>query len=1023
MVSRSPRTAGGTSIHLPGSILDELNDRDYSNDPQFNTKKRKRSQQVSRKERRKQQRAEKKRHRRQDTHGGSRANNAENVTSRKPTTGVRQNTHKSQVENKSSKNLNKPNVGKKERIGNNDDMLPFSSDDELSSGDFDEFDEDDLDEEEWKQLRELEDGDGGNGSDTSNDTMEEEEEEGSDADGGSEHEQELTAEETLAKLKALKASKSKENVKPPREKTQKPAERREKASKRAKKETKHKVSKYSRLNSDIRAAQEQDERDMEYWARKLHMRGKKSLKAENEFDAIGGLLEGLDFFENYGEDEQDLSEESSEEEGSEDEKPTRSGERHLKADELPSDDELSSGDFDEFDEDDLDEEEWKQLRELEEEEEGNGSVSSEASMSDSEGVPNKRRENPYVAPASADTFGDGNPSNVYIPPRLREQRLRETDQESAELAEIRKKVKSNLNKLSDSNIAVIVSSLNDLFTAYPRQHVVEIIAKQILDTISEGQKLLDTYIMNYAGLLFALFRLRGVEVGAYFIQYSVEQFLHYFEKQSDQVKDADLREGQVLSKECSNIVTLLGYCYDLGLVSCRLIFDLVRDLVSKPNTLTTDLLLRIVAVSGQLLRGDDPSCLKEIYSELLINVKEISDPSPRLQFLLSTLSDLKNNRLKASVLAADFRPLKKVLSSVITGASVTSESLQVSLDDIKNVHTRGKWWLVGASWKGHDDIHAGGKGGEEEEEGKGKGDALGEAERLNIEDELLNEIPDWGKITREQRMNTDVRRAIFISIMSAQDYLDAFTKLEKLNLKNRQTLEIPKVLMRCLLVDGQKNGYNPYYGLVASKLCEHHHNLLKAFRFLFWEVVKKFEEVNNSDHDEEYGMGYDVGSDDEFDGDENSRLMAIANQGKFFGYLLSEGKLRLDIFKHVLLVDGLGSDGNLFVEVLLFQMLLMLGKKAESTTKTSDGKKEFAYDTKVVESVVENGLTSTDRAVVLRSLEWFLNKKFKYEPYLPRSGSKAAIKRDRRRVEWALEKFKDLIKQNLKAVHGDGGRR
>ena len=550
---------------------------------------------------------------------------------------------------------------------------------------------------------------------------------------------------------------------------------------------------------------------------------------------------------------------------------------------------------------------------------------------------------------------------------------------------------------------------------YPRQHVVETIARQILGTISEGQKLLDTYIMNYAGLLYSLFRLRGVEVGAYFIQYSVEQFLHYFEKQSDKLKDTDLKEGQVLSKECSNVVTLLGYCYDLGLVSCRLIFDIVRDLVSKPNTLTTDLLLRIVAVSGQLLRGDDPSCLKEIYSELLINVKEVSDPSPRLQFLLSTLSDLKNNRLKASVLAADFRPLKKVLSSVITGASVTSESLQVSLDDIKNVNTRGKWWLVGASWKGHDDLHANGQEGEESSREAG-------GERLNIEDELLNEIPDWGQITREQRMNTDVRRAIFISIMSAQDYLDAFTKLEKLNLKNRQTLEIPKVLMRCLLVDGQKNGYNPYYGLVASKLCEHHHNLLKAFRFLFWEVVKKFEEGNNSDHDEQYGMGYDVDSDDEFDGDENSRLMAIANQGKFFGYLLSEGKLRLDIFKHVLLVDGLGSDGNLFVEVLLFQMLLMLGKKAESTNKRSDGKKEFIYDTKVVESVVENGLTSADRAVTLRGLEWFLNKKFRYEPYLPRSGSKAAIKRDKRRVEWALGVFKDSIKQNLKTVHGDGGR-
>ena len=139
---------------------------------------------------------------------------------------------------------------------------------------------------------------------------------------------------------------------------------------------------------------------MEYWARKLHMKGKKSLKAENAFDAIGGLLEGLDFFENYGEREQNQSEESSGEESPEDEKPTKSRERHLRVDELPSDDELSSGDFDEFDEDDLDEEEWKQLRELEEEgeedEEGNSSLSSGTSGSDNEGAPSRRRKIPTL---------------------------------------------------------------------------------------------------------------------------------------------------------------------------------------------------------------------------------------------------------------------------------------------------------------------------------------------------------------------------------------------------------------------------------------------------------------------------------------------------------------------------------------------------------------------------------------------------------------------------------------------------
>lgn len=53
-------------------------------------------------------------------------------------------------------------------------------------------------------------------------------------------------------------------------------------------------------------------------------------------------------------------------------------------------------------------------------------------------------------------------------------------------------------------------------------------------------------------------------------------------------------------------------------------------------------------------------------------------------------------------------------------------------------------------------------------------------------------------------MNTELRRAIFVSIMSAQDYVDASSKIEKLNLKNKQLVEVPKVIMHCLLSESGK---------------------------------------------------------------------------------------------------------------------------------------------------------------------------------------------------------------------------
>lgn len=42
------------------------------------------------------------------------------------------------------------------------------------------------------------------------------------------------------------------------------------------------------------------------------------------------------------------------------------------------------------------------------------------------------------------------------------------------------------------------------------------------------------------------------------------------------------------------------------------------------------------------------------------------------------------------------------------------------------------------------------------------------------------------QLAATQRMNTDVRRAIFCVIMSGEDYLDAFEKILKLGLTGKQ---------------------------------------------------------------------------------------------------------------------------------------------------------------------------------------------------------------------------------------------
>ncbi|KAG0679904.1 suppressor of glycerol defect [Kluyveromyces marxianus] len=988
------------SIRLPGVLLDELKGQNYDeDDSRFQTPKvkssgrnGKRKAPLGRKELRKQQRESKKAKRsgKSDSHPVKKTQHEVKKVSK-----VQDTIRKNQKSSTSKKSESKP---KQVRFAEKDEVKVFSSDDELSASDFDEFSEGDLDEEEWEQLRELEEETmmklkelkekkmkNSNNSKATTAAPDVDSDDGdellsseySDAEDDEGDDKEMTVEETMAALKAMKEKKQKSkshDMKPKKNTTQ---------SKKDKT--------YAPLTPQERAAIERDEQDMKYYARKLGLK-KNKLHAADEYDAIGGLLEGLDYFENFGEEgeegEEDEEDEIMSEEDDEDEIISEGEDEIISGNEeeeeevenpFSSDDELSSGDFDEFSEGDLDEEEWEQLRELE------GGKPSKAP---------KEKENIYTAPVS-DT------SQAYIPPSLRKKQLEDSDSETYK--ELKKKVKSLLNKLSDSNITVIVTSLNELYDNYARQYVNDAINNQIIEVVAQKNKLLDTFIMSYAGVAFSMWKLKGTEAGASFIQALVQKFLDIYNEQMEfiQSKGPNPEEAMLISKEATNLLTLLSYSYNFGLVSSRLIYDIIKELIQNPNEYTTELLLRIISVSGSLIRGDDPRALKDIISELLNNVKGLKQTS-RLSFLLETLTDLKNNRLKPSVMAASHQSLKKtIIGSLRISTSASSEPLLASLDDIKNVETKGKWWLIGASWKGNQETAF------DEVKKTNTDNSIDTKLNIELEDNLLSEIIDWNEVARQQRMNTDVRRAIFVSIMSAEDYLDAFAKLEKLNLKSKQSLDITRVLVHCLCNDGATIGYNPFYSLLAAKLSEHNHKLLKSFQFLFWEIVKKFETESYSDDEKEDTLF----NNDSLD--EDAKLQTLAKQGRFFGFLIANGSLKLDIFKHVPLMGGINSDGFVFFEILLFQMFLTIGKTAEKKVK-KDGKKSFEYNSNELLSLIDNGITNENKTVILKALKWFINKHFEYTKYISGVEGSKDYERESRRLSWAVNTFKSLIDDALK---------
>lgn len=582
----------------------------------------------------------------------------------------------------------------------------------------------------------------------------------------------------------------------------------------------------------------------------------------------------------------------------------------------------------------------------------------------------RKKENPFVAPTESGSGSDsetGDKPTKYIPPALRRKMaLEKLLTVSAETLALQKSLKSAMNKLSETNIGAIANDINGLFLNYPRQEVTENLVRVLLDSVIQQERLLDTFVYLHSALIVALYRSQGVDFGAYFVQTLVEKY------------DA-FRSEEKKNKEILNMISLLSSVYAFHLVSSKLLYDLIKELIRNLSEDSAELLLKIIRTSGNQMRSDDPTSLKEIVLE--ITKKSNSLPrdliTPRMQFLLETITSLKNNKLKSNSDATEQLALrlKKFLGTY--SSTRLTDPLQVSLDDIRNVQTKGKWWLVGSAWKGNDDT---------------KQDEV--VNRQVMSDFLDSAEPNWLELAKAQRMNTDIRRAVFISIMSANDYVDAMQKLDKLALKKAQEREIPRILIHCAVVEP---AWNPYYGILACKLCDDH-SYRKTFQFMLWDLIKGFDGAMDDDDDTDVFSGFD----DDMEDDE--KLKKILNLGRLFGFLMAEGSLALHLLRTVNFVTA-SNDTKLFMEILLITFVDNVARKSQVNAIGMGIGIQKGHNIKFDDRVlIERILKAKEQPALLRGIQWFIDKRLRQSDFI-------FGKKQRKRVNWGINAMNDIIEE------------
>ena len=476
----------------------------------------------------------------------------------------------------------------------------------------------------------------------------------------------------------------------------------------------------------------------------------------------------------------------------------------------------------------------------------------------------KGRENPFVAPIARPSALNG---EKYTPPSLRHKGLEGSGSE--DLSQLRRQIQGLLNRLSEANLTSLLSEMEKLYRGHPRQHVSTILLDLLLGLLSDPTSLQETFIILHAGFITAVFKVIGPDFGAQAIQRITEEFFANFDSKAD-------FDGT--GKKCTNLTGLLAELYNFQVISSNLMYDFARLFLNNLSEINTELLLRVVRIAGQQLRQDDPSSLKDIVIQLQRVVAEMEEEklSVRTKFMIETMNNLKNNRMKTGITASAITSehtlrMKKTLKSLNQRTIRASEPLGVGLKDLQDKDKRGKWWLVGASYKTD----------------TGDDNFLKQPTPVSGNDwedssATIGLAGDLEQLAKEQRMNTDVRRSIFIAIMSASDSTDAYLRLLKLSLKKSQELEIPKVLVHCA---GAERVYNPFYTFLARRICRDK-KLRMALQFSLWDLFKRMGEAEDDAEGEE-----DEGDDGKLE------LRSIVNLARMFGVLIAEDGMSVGVLK------------------------------------------------------------------------------------------------------------------------------
>ncbi|KAJ5309418.1 uncharacterized protein N7443_001879 [Penicillium atrosanguineum] len=399
---------------------------------------------------------------------------------------------------------------------------------------------------------------------------------------------------------------------------------------------------------------------------------------------------------------------------------------------------------------------------------------------------------------------------TYIPPaRLRALQAQITDKTSKEYQRmaweaLKKSINGLINKVNVSNIKFIVPELFGENLVRGRG--------LFCRSIMKAQAASLPFTPIYAAMV-AIVNTKLPQVGDLLLSRLIIQFRKAFKRNDKAV--------------CISSTTFIAHLCNHQVAHEMLAAQILLLLLHKPTDDSVEIAVGLTREVGQHLEEMNPPIALAVFDQFR-NILHEADIDKRVQYMIEVLFQVRKDRYK------DNLAVKEELDLVEEEDQITH---RLGLDDEIETQDTLNIFKFDPEWEQHEDAYK-----------KLKAEILGEdsdEDDEDGEDESSDEESDEEqKMDIQDQSNTDLvnlRRTIYLTIMSSIDFEECCHKLMKINLPAGLEPELPSMIIECC---SQERTYSKFYGLIGERFAKINRlwsDLFEAAFAKYYDTIHRYE--------------------------------------------------------------------------------------------------------------------------------------------------------------------------------------